>query len=652
MKENNFNQNEIYFERVRFYHYPIIRYFLNKNFKVFIFSFHLEARKIGWLRPMLDDDRVIMISHFIFGSGSIALKNIKVLEPFVLKSNLLRAITKLYGNEKIKMAYQKTLVKCLSDFHSVQLVLKGADCRKIVFFPFSYFKIYSIIKRYKGLIEELDNVEIPCLFKFLNAIDLFFGQLKSWLIANGVNFIALVLLLMKFVYASPKRPKKEYIYAVAITNSYFQFKFAGHRAFDFILDGKQINKENTVFLAFNPVNSGTKHNLDVLGYHILDCRRQEVFFLADFRLSRTETLFLIVKGIEYALKNLYFSLFESEDNIYSSHILFKTYLLWSIILARLKLKHFITFNDEGISHIGRNILLNQNGAETWHYAHSCSFGYSQVNHDMSPTLFWLWMFLLYDHYIAWNKPTIEFQKLHNQSIGQYHNVGCIWSGFEINGRDGGGVSEILLQAKIKGKDSRGFKVVSFFDTSFLDRIFGDYPLKDGIRFYSDIERFLNEEPGIFVIVKEKKDRRMYSDERCFVYSKLYKEFFAKLEILQSHPRCFVAGHDFNPGAIIRVSDLTVTYAFSSITVEALGAGRRAIFYDPTARFQGYFYDVIPGFVAHGYEELKLFINEMLAMSESEFTEFMNVWASPRIEDYRDGKAVNRFRELLADGNKQ
>jgi hypothetical protein len=103
---------------------------------------------------------------------------------------------------------------------------------------------------------------------------------------------------------------------------------------------------------------------------------------------------------------------------------------------------------------------------------------------------------------------------------------------------------------------------------------------------------------------------------------------------------------------MRVSDLTVTYAFSSTAVEALSARRKAIYYDPAGRFRVNFYDAIPGFVAHGYEELKLFVKKMLNMSENEFNDFLEVWGSPRIEDYRDGKAKNRFRELLIRGSKQ
>jgi len=600
---------------------------------------------------MIDEGRVTRIKHSILGSTSIALKNIKILEPFILKSNLFRALTGLYGGEKIKMAWQKILVKSLSAFHSVQLVLSGAGSGKIVFYPFSYLRTYSIIKRHTGLMQDLDNVKIPWLFKFFNTIDLSFEKLKSWFISNGVNLSALALLLMKLLSVGQRKPKKEYAYAVAITNSNFQFRFTGHRAFDFILDGKQIRKENTVFLALSPISSTNKQGLDELGYQIIDCRRREVFFSPRFRLSKSESLSLIVKGLKYVLKNLYFSLFESKDNVYGSHTLFKTYLLWNIILNNIRFEHFITFNDEGMSSVGRNILLNKYGVTTWHYAHSCSFGYLLAKGDMSLGMSWYFSLLFYDHYIAWNKPTIDYLMLHNQGIGQYHNVGCLWSGFGVNDKEAGGVQEILRRGQIKGKNPQDCRVISFFDTTFYDCLFSYFPLEDGVRFYRDIEKYLQEEPGVFVIVKEKKDRRMYSDQRNLVYSKSHKEFFAQLEILQSHPRCFVAGHAFNPGDIIKISDLTVTYTFSSITVEALSARRKAIFYDPAGRFQGCFYDAIPGFVAHGYEELKLFIKKMLGMSENEFDEFLDVWGSPRLEDYRDGKALDRFRELLTHSGK-
>jgi polysaccharide biosynthesis PFTS motif protein len=199
-------------------------------------------------------------------------------------------------------------------------------------------------------------------------------------------------------------------------------------------------------------------------------------------------------------------------------------------------------------------------------------------------------------------------------------------------------------------DKAKYRTIAFFDSSYLPNSFS--PLEDGVIFYQSILKLLEEFPDIFVIIKEKKAEEavlgIYEKwgGDCNIFHQQYKP---ALDKLRKHPRCHITGYKGDPSEIIAMSDLTITYAFSSSTVEALCARRKAAFFDPNNRWRGYRYDRIPNLVAHSYEELKRLIQKLLyETTEEEYRDFLNVYVKGVIDPYLDGKALTRFRKLLKE----
>jgi hypothetical protein len=131
-----------------------------------------------------------------------------------------------------------------------------------------------------------------------------------------------------------------------------------------------------------------------------------------------------------------------------------------------------------------------------------------------------------------------------------------------------------------------------------------------------------------------------------LYTPRGKELLELTGRLLSHPRCHVAGHDGDPSWIIGMSDLTVGSPFTSPVIEAIGAGRKALFYDPLSRYYGNIYDSI-GLVAHGFDELSREVRRLL--DEIDTNQFMNSLkdgASLIVDPFFDGGALDRFRRLL------
>ena len=647
---------KVYFENVRFYHYLLVKYYLLQKFDVCMFDFDSKARKKRWLRNFIDNNDISRVTPYVLGNSSLALDNIERAYNLVAqKSRLVKAMEYLYDDKNITLAYKKTLVKHLSDFYAVQIILNNEekmlpDNEKITFIPFRYLEILKILTQCKAFSYKLEKVFIPCWLRHINDADKCFNRLNNWMRFLLCNFWSIGLTLLKILGSSHKKDIYRYQYAIPITNPNFQFRFKEHRTFDFLLDGTNIKKSNTVFLLLSPLDGTISDRLRAQNYNVVDLVGQNILISNEFPLGKSGRI-ILRKVFLYTLQSFLSALFEYDFNILCSRGLLNTYLHWNVILNNIKFRHYITLNDEAIGHIGRNIILNNFNIKTWYYAHSASLGAMTTTNDIDiiKRRDWLWSFLFYDYYIGWNRKVIEYQKLHHQNIKNYCNIGCLWSEFIANNGAIQSLNSYLKKQGIKkhNRMNENSKVVSFFDTSFFDGVASQYPLKDGITFYNDILKLLDEEPNLFIVIKEKKTVMVYSDKASLVYSRSNKEYSKLLSVLKTHPRCYISGYNADPTAITKVSNLTVTYAFSSSTIEALGARKKAIFYDPASKFRGYYYDEFPDLVAHGYEELRHLIRKLLyETSDKEYEEYLDREILHKIEDYLDGKALTRFRALL------
>jgi polysaccharide biosynthesis PFTS motif protein len=161
---------------------------------------------------------------------------------------------------------------------------------------------------------------------------------------------------------------------------------------------------------------------------------------------------------------------------------------------------------------------------------------------------------------------------------------------------------------------------------------------------------VEDNPSYYVIFKEKKPRQWYGREDSLVYAPFHRDYFAVLEKLREHERVYSTGPNGDPAEMIMLADFVITYAFSSTTNEALGARKKAIFYDPTGDLKGAFYEDIPNLVAYEYDQLNALTKKWLyEISDREKEEFQEKYIRDAIDNHLDGKALQRFKELLIAG---
>jgi len=619
-------------------------YYLCRKKEVWFFDNENQSQTKSWIKKLVKQGKISKAPpiEYVYECYGIALDNLdKFYDYLIGNSALVREMIRIYEDEGIGLAYKKEFTRDLSKFYYIDLYLHNeesqlGDGERILFIPCEYRKFLKTAKKTGAFYRKYKKIDIVFDLRIYHGIGAFYRKIRSWLFQLGT----IVYYLIKVASGGGNGQTNDYCYAIPVINPDYQFKF-DNRQVDFLLDGNEINKDNTIFLILNPsITNDNWNEMKSKNLRMLDCSKRFTLYPG---FSWGEKLRILKKVLSYSIKSIFVGLFEHRLVLDVHNVLLPVFFKWSSILRKATFKHFITLNDAGIDHIGRNILLNKSGAKTWYYAHSASLGYLRIlpRH-------WLWSFLCYDYYVSWNDQMIEYYQLHPQKIDNYLSIGCLWSQSIVD----------ILEGRLTSSLSRNIftdfkrynhRTLSFFDSSYVPN--SPSPLEDGVAFYRSILKLLEEVPDILVIVKEKKpEQEVLQVYQNFggtneVFTEQYKP---ALYELRRHPRCYLTGYQGDPSEIIAMSDLTITYALSSSTVEALCAGKKAIFFDPGNRWSGCYYDGIPDFIAHSYDELKRLIQKWLyETTDEEYRYFLNTYIKGEMDPYMDGKAITRFRELLA-----
>jgi len=303
-------------------------------------------------------------------------------------------------------------------------------------------------------------------------------------------------------------------------------------------------------------------------------------------------------------------------------------------LEQWRPRHYVTYNHFHFDHMFRNSRLRSVGCASWYYVHSihdrCAF------YDGSPERALryqeAWAYLGYDHEVHWGRRDKELYRQMHGSTRAYHVWGPLWSTHVCS------VPSVTEQVKQRRLDVKIDSVVAVFDTSFGST--SPYGADGAREFYDTLAAMLDCPNWVcrLLLFKSKSDEGEFQDS---------PEGATSLKRLLSHPRCLAIKADVAPGAVIAEADVTVSIAYTSTTVEALGAGRRALYFDPGGKFRESYYEQFPNLVAHDREALAQLCEHWLQMPEADFQKYLDHYIAPELGGYLDGGAAMRFREALA-----
>lgn len=558
----------------------------------------------------LSADRAVSVVDKVFPAYRKRLEKLIFLVSSSLKS------------PKAEDAFKITLCNNLAEFYSTNILLhrvqqllgKGPIC----FSPSMNVSLYAFIRE---LLSETgqdfyhrDSVSFSLISRFTgtatNIKDNLFLVLKLGAQALASGFLK---------PACGNAEKKQFRFGISIIGSR-QLR-DNQRSPDFML-GDMPRDSKVVYFPIVPLSGAQEQKLRKLSGEICPVPRPGKLF-SNF----TDWRNLFILGIRHHLT-------KTPDELYTAALTLYNYFAWSHILKACSIKHFITHADFGVPQIGRNTALHQSGAQTWYFTdsmnHGCNFQNTETR-GRHP----FWTYLNYDHFVTWTPALASYYKSHPGTFRQTHVVGCLWSE-HIRAKD-----EARRDSAFSGflKSEASF-VIACYDSTYTRNGVTNY--SEGLEYAGQLFRLVEETPDIYLIIKEKKDRAIHFTLDPVAGPKLMELY----NRMSEHPRIHFCSNQVDASEIISVSDLVLSFPFTSTTFEALCNNRPAIWHDAAGNYRESIFGKIAGLVTHDYEELKSRVTEIM-MKTKQGRDCNDIPDSPYMDPFHDGRAIERFRDLLS-----
>ena len=535
--------------------------------------------------------------------------------------------------------FRINLCNRLAEFYSVNILLhrieKSLNPGPILVYPDTNVYSYLFIKRL--LIEnnqeffEHPNIRFPVQ----TYVASFFKNLKQNLISIA-RVSAQTLASGLLGRHHPSSNKKIFSYGITIMGP--RQLMENKRGPDFIINNKDIFADEVVYF---PISNLTKDQQEILAklpgevHHLPKAGR----FFSNYPQWKK----LIYLGMKQRfLRN-------GEELISASIALFN-YFRWQNVMESVNIRHFVTHGDFGIGHLGRNLALSQADVQTWYFTDSMNFGCNFKNGE-NGMRHPFWAYLHYDHFVTWDDFLALYFKSHPASFKQVHIVGCLWSEhIEERDKETNQLTESTLT------NLEGSFIIAAFDTTYSRNGITSYI--EGIAFAEHLLQLADDLPNIHIFLKEKKDRSFHSILDPVNGPKLLALYYK----MNSHPRIAVDSSQvdriivnnkkssagalkIDASELISAADMVISFPFTSTTFEALSANKPAIWHDPVGYYRDTLYGKTGGVVTHSYKELKTKVLEIKKLKNGAYQNSIPM-NSPLMDPYRDGKAIDKFRDLL------
>lgn len=656
MKLENSKKIVLFFENIRPFHYPVLMFQIWRGREIYVFDFNCNLKKQMLVRYLINNDVIKRIYiNPVAKEHDDAIDQTDTIYNGLRNNKLTKTISSLYETDETSLIFKKLLVneifKCiyLNKYLSEKEKSFGSS-RALYFVPENYKINEKIIKKYGSYtLIPLERMKIFRWIMLFSAAVHFLDKLKYCVASFFYILLQIVLKNFDSLLKGKKIIPVHFEYAIPI-DQIFQTKFKGKRGFDFLLDHKSITKENTVFI----LNISVKE--DWLGYY----KKKGYNFFTTKHIFSLNKLINVGQNYSYdkvsirTLAEMFMCWNTFAILMHAFFVSVRTYVNWGLIYNHISFNNYVYTNRESAEQLGVNILIRKQGGKTWCYSLSMGGGYiySKGVNSFNEYQHIIWSFLNPDYCLCTNEDVIYYYKLHHQKVRKYHPVGSIYSEMVRENIKYLKKEDFLAKHFLQGVSNNGAKIVAFFDTSFIDSVECETSFKDCIGFYQDILRLLNSLEDIFVIIKPAKSEAFFiSPEGQWSSPKKGRVIIDLWNTLKTNTKVFWAGDSGDIPAVMALSDLVVTHCMSSPTAEALGARKKAIWYESGDVHRGVMYDKIPGLIAHGYKELEERIEELLyEISDEEYNEYLDKYIKGKVESHLDGLALTRFRQLLVKPN--
>jgi len=559
-----------------------------------------------------------------FLAAERAVEYVEKVYPLYLSRHrsLVSAIIRQLDSEQAERIFKKSLCEQLAIFFSINATFERVrqvlgDGELTLHAPIDV----NLYQSLENMIIQVGEIPIQTDNK-INFSDISRGRSSVMAFKKSMDIFTKILCqsFASFILSrQPKTSGRKIKYGIAITSPQRQFR-GNKRGPDFLIDEIKIKKSEVAYFPLVPMQPEHLTALRKLGCDVIPLPSPGRFF-SDGKQWR--------HLLACSFKELPFGYREMET---AAANLFN-YLRWKFILSDTNIQHFITHADFGSYHISRNIALHQHSTQTWYYTDASNFGLNFREDNGQWNLHPFWTYLYYDHFVTWYEELGKYFSMHPGTFKNINTIGCIWSQHVENNNK----ALFLKEFGVKTLENK-FIIVVFMSTYTVN---GVTSYDEAIAFLQDIIRLVNELKEVMIIVKEKKSRELHLQLDPIKGACLLEI----LDDISQNPRLCVLTRDANTSMIIGESDLCISFPFTSTTVEALSVNHPAIWHDSQCFYRNNVYSEFGNLVSHGYDELK---EAVLMYIKNRGKPYRNPIPEghPLMDPFRDGKAIERFRDLL------
>ncbi|MBI3011137.1 MAG: hypothetical protein HYY58_01415 [Candidatus Omnitrophica bacterium] len=644
---------EIFIERLTHAHRPLIAWWVRRGHRVCVFDFDhcARLRSFGWLRRLLDQGKVETI--YVPSSSvadSLAIDTAERFFPAFSSHPLVRAMGRIFGEHEAAPVLKKALVESLFRYFYIKQSLtdraRGASGRQAAIVVSSLYWAWEV--RLREVARDVPTPAPTSCPWWARGYDAVARRIQDvlWSLAvcGGILLHAGSIIVGRMLARSqPALQQADHVFAV---DSPFQVKFQGPRRADFLLDHQQVTKQNTVFVVHRLGEGPWIQQARCAGYRLI---RQAEF--ADvrhpWRHMRQPPRSVRLGPALRAGGCLAAHPWAAGWLVDAAGRGLVAYLTKSALLERVNFVNYVYMDQDHLSQQCLNILIRKQGGQSWNFAYAIGGGYLYGNGQVPGHRQRRLAYQNPDHFVGTSQRMTRYHQEHRQGVRAYHAVGNLWSQSVSLAASATDIRR--LRSAWFGAAADQGRVVAWFDTTFIEGAGSPSTYHEAVAWYRDIWRIVSEDERLLAVIKPSKDDACFVDGRSQLMHPLGQSVIGEWARLKQHPRVHFAGHAIDPSLVIAASDLTVTFCFSSPTAEALGAGKRAMWYEPGERWRDTLYGAEPLLVAHGYPELRRLVGTLLNdMDDEAYRQFLERRVRGLVEDFLDGNGLSRFRELLAD----